>query len=205
MLRNRRSPLDIAAAVSFFAPGVATLVERLPNLLVGSGRESLEAATASFISAGLPAGLATRAAGSGAMFSALDLVEVANAAGKTVEAVAIVYFSLGHRLQLDMLGDRIVALPREDRWQTLARAALRDDLSAEHRALTADILRTGAPEVDAAVRIEAWVGENRGPVERWEQVLADIKGGGIFNLATLSVALREIRNLVQHPSAVAAA
>ena len=35
---------------------------------------------------------------------------------------------------------RILALPRDDRWQTMARAALRDDLHAVHAQLTAQVL-----------------------------------------------------------------
>jgi glutamate dehydrogenase len=234
LLRNRRSPLDIAAAVAFFSPGAARLTERLSDLLVGPDREALQTATERFIAAGVPGGLATRAAGLGVMFSALDLVEVAHARGRPVEAVAVVYFTLADRLQFGWLRDRIVALPRDDRWQALARMALRDDLYSEHKALTADVLRaeaegglragaggvlvTGAgdvllprtedvvptgTEVDAGALIDAWTAYKRAPTERCLQVLADIKGSGTFNLSTLSVALREIRNLVQHPSAPA--
>ena len=38
------------------------------------------------------------------------------------------YFRLGSRLELNWLRDRIIELPRANRWQALARAALRDDL-----------------------------------------------------------------------------
>ena len=48
---------------------------------------------------------------------------------------------LGERLELHWLRDRIVALPRDDRWRALARAALRDDLYSLHRSLTAEVLR----------------------------------------------------------------
>ena len=41
------------------------------------------------------------------------------------------HFALGERL-LSALVERILALPREDRWQSMARAALRDDLHTVH-------------------------------------------------------------------------
>ena len=50
-------------------------------------------------------------------------------------------------------------------------------------------------------RIEEWVEANEGPVERTLQVLADINSSGTFDLSTLSVALREIRNLITTPEA----
>ena len=93
----------------------------------------------------MPSELATRVAGFDPLCSALDIVEMAEEAGESVEAVAAVYFALGDRLQLHWLRDQIEALPRDNRWHTLARAALRDDLYAQERAATADVLRVSAP------------------------------------------------------------
>ena len=92
----------------------------------------------------MPPGLAQRVAGLASMFSAFDIVEVADETGLDVEEVAAVHFRLGDRLQLHWLRDRIVALPRDDRWGALARAALRDDLYSLHRDLTAEVLRQAA-------------------------------------------------------------
>ncbi len=197
LLRNRRPPFDIAAAVSFFSPGATVLAKRLTDLLVGADRAAFEDAIRGLVAAGVPERLAARVAGFGPMSAALDLVEVAHAAARPVEDVAATYFSLGERLLLHWLRDRISALPRGDRWQALARVSLRDDLYNAQRALTADVLRTGAPEMDAEAHIHAWIALNRAQVERGLQVLGDIKTAGTFNLATLSVALRETRNLIR--------
>jgi hypothetical protein len=45
--------------------------------------------------------------------------------------------------------------------------------------------------------VSTWVERNALPVERCLQVLADVKAGGTSDLATLSVAVREIRNLIE--------
>jgi glutamate dehydrogenase len=196
LLRHRRHPFEIAAHVAYFSPAAATVAERLPVLLVGSDRDAMESAARALITAGVPERLAIRVAGLGAMVSTLDLAEVAHTTGQPVEEVAAVYFSLGDRLQLSWLRERIVALPRGDRWQGLARVALRDDLYSTHRALVADVLRIATSEMGAEGRINAWIARNRPQVERYLQVLADIKAGGIFDLATLSAGLRELRNLI---------
>ena len=47
--------------------------------------------------------------------------------------VAEVYAIIGDQLRLDWLHDRIVELPRADRWDALARNALREDAAAQHR------------------------------------------------------------------------
>ena len=96
----------------------------------------------------------------------------------------------GHPGQLG----HILALSRDDRWQALARAALRDDLYSLHRALTAEVLRS-----KSAGDVEAWVEANPA-AERCLPTLGDIRGGGTFDLTTLPVAVREVRNLLQAAS-----
>ena len=51
--------------------------------------------------------------------------------------------SCSSELDLDFLWDRVGALPRNDRWQTHARAGLRDDLLAALRELLDEVLRGG--------------------------------------------------------------
>ena len=116
-------------------------------------------------------------------------------AGLEVEEVAAVYFKLGERLELHWLRDRIVALPRDDRWRALARAALRDDLYSLHRGLTAEVLRDTDSKTSAAERVDGWVARNPAS-ERCLQTLAEIRLGHVFDTTTLPVAVREVRNLL---------
>jgi glutamate dehydrogenase len=133
------------------------------------------------------------------MFSALDITDVANTTGESLDTTAAVYFTLGDRLKLHWLRRHIEALPRDNRWRTLARSALRDDIYTQHASLTAEVLDDTPQDKPAAERIEAWVEANKGPADRTLQVLADINSSGTFDLSTLSVALREIRNLITTP------
>ena len=112
-----------------------------------------------------------------------------------MEAFSAVYFTLGDRLGINWLHERVEALPRHDRWQTLARAALRDDLYGLQAEFTAEVLRDVPEEPEAPARIEAWVEGNRASIERSLQVLRDVNASGTFDLSTLLVALRESRNL----------
>jgi glutamate dehydrogenase len=103
--------------------------------------------------------------------------------------VAAVYFAIGEALELDYLRDRIAALPRDDRWQTLARSALGDDYAQERAALTAEILRAGG--------LDRWMARHRAAVDHFLLVIDDIRGGSTPDLAILSVAMREARALSQ--------
>jgi len=204
LLRNRRPPLDIAATVAQLAPGARALAGAVPELLLESDREALEQTAEELRAAGVPDALATRVAGLGAAFSALDVADVAEATGHSVEDVASIYFALGSRLDLRTLRERIAGLERDDRWHALARGALRDELYAAHRSLAAEVLGTGAPQLPIAERLDAWMEENADALERCLQVLSDIRAAGSYDLATLSVALREIRALAQSAPGAAA-
>jgi glutamate dehydrogenase len=196
LLAHRSRPLDIGATVHLFSPGATALYKSLTRLLGPSDVEPLMTQADELEQAGVPPGLAQRVAGLATMFATFDIVEVAEEADLEVERVAAVHFRLGERLELHWLRDRIVALPRDNRWRALARAALRDDLYGLHRGLTAEVLRDSGPGDSPPELVEAWV-ERNPAAERCLQTLADIRVGRVFDLATLPVAVREVRNLIQ--------
>jgi glutamate dehydrogenase len=202
LLRNRPRPLDIAAATAHFGPGAALLAAAGGDVLSAADREVARRTTEELVAAGVPAELAGRVGLLESSLAALDLVEVATATCLGLEEAAGVYFAIDDRLELHALRALIAALPREERWQALARRALWEDLQGEHRALTADVLRE-SESGPAAERLAAWIAHNAAAVERCVQVLADVKAGAAADLATLSVAVREIRNLIDATSAPA--
>jgi glutamate dehydrogenase len=202
LLRNRRQPLNIAATVSYFAPGIIALANGISELLVSSDHVRLKKTAKRLVNAGVPEELANRVASLNAMFSALDIVEVSSTTGLTIEDVAAVYFMLGERLELNWLRDQIVALPAENHWQGLAKAALYDELYSQQRALAAEVLQMSPKIMSAETRIEQWFTQNHALVEHCLQVLTDLKTSGTIELAMLSVALREIRSLVQSGKSV---
>ena len=201
LLRYRRTPLDIQATIDHFSGGAVELSERIPAILLDGDREAVANTVQRHIDAGVPRDLAERAASLGPMFSALDITDVANHTGEPLDTTAAVYFTLGDRLKLHWLRRHIEALPRDNRWRTLARSALRDDIFNQQASLTAEVLRNTPDDQPVHERIEAWVEANQGPAHRTLQVLADINSSGTFDLSTLSVALREIRNLITTPEA----
>jgi glutamate dehydrogenase len=181
--------------VSEFESGTHKLFSQITVLVAPEEVEPLAHRAHELRDAGVPEKLATRVAALRTMFSTLDIVEVARETGVDLETVARVHFYLGHRLQLHWLRDRIVELPRDDRWRALSRAALRDDLYGLQRALTAEVLRASGAHGDAQAMVESWLASNTA-VERALETLADIRVGRVYDLTTLPVAVREVRNLL---------
>jgi glutamate dehydrogenase len=80
-------------------------------------------------------------------------------------------------------------LPRSDRWQEQARSALRDDLLTVLAELTRNVMRSagGSPR--------AWIEANERAVGRALAMHTAIRRAESLDLTTLSVALRQLRNL----------
>jgi glutamate dehydrogenase len=195
LLHFRRPPFDIQDTIDFFADGVLTVADGLPKLLTGRDLSGFETCRDSFRSRDVPAELADRIAAMVPAYSAFDIVDIARGTGRGVDVTAEVYFDLADRLQITRLRDRITALPRDDRWNTMARNALRDDLYSAHAALARDVLTVtepGSPEQ----RLAAWVRRNASAVRRATQTLTEIWESNAFTVATLSVAVRAVRTLV---------
>jgi glutamate dehydrogenase len=160
-------------------------------------REAFAALVERLETGGASAELAARAAGMGIAFAAFDVVEIAEATTRQLEVVIEAYFRAGSRFSLSWLRDRILELPRANRWQALARASLRDDVSVLQRSLTIHVLLSAPPGSGVEEGIDAWASSNAVAVERYLGMLADIKASRSYDLATLPVALREARNLLR--------
>ena len=196
-LRHRPKPLEVANNIEHFAPGVDALDQRLLSLLANSSLRQLKSSGNKLTRAGVPDSLAQRISKFSALYSALDIVEVATSVGLSIDEVGAVYFKLGETLHLPWLRDQVTKLPRDNRWQSLARDALRDDLYEQEAALTAHVLRGDAKVFNAKSRIDAWMRANRRSITRCQQVINDLKAGGNADFAMMSVAMREIRALRQ--------
>jgi glutamate dehydrogenase len=129
-------------------------------------------------------------------FGLLDIVEAAERTGRDVTEVAEVYFVLSEQFRIDDLLSKISALPREDRWQTLARMALRYDLYAALAGLTSEVLAATSPSQPAEARVQAWEKANASAIQRTRNAIAEFDESRA-DLAPLSVLLRQIRTLVR--------
>ncbi|MFB9239251.1 NAD-glutamate dehydrogenase [Plantactinospora siamensis] len=200
LVTNRRSPLDVPGETARLRDGVARLLPQLDHLFFGSEREALTGYVERLAGLGLPHELAEQVTRLMYSFGLLDVVETAATTGRDVEEVASVYFVLSDRFRVDSLLSKISLLPREDRWQTLARMALRYDLYAALAALTAEVLGSTPTTVSAEERVHAWEQSNRVSIGRARKAMGDFDESRA-DLAALSVLLRQIRTLVRTSSA----
>jgi glutamate dehydrogenase len=131
------------------------------------------------------------------MLAVFDIVEAAKATQRKQEMVMQVYFLLGSKLDLNWLRDRIIELPRANRWQALARASLRDELYSLHRAITQEVLQVAGRTADPEEAIDKWHERNEQSVERALGMIGDVRASRSYDTTTLPVALREVRGLIR--------
>ncbi|MET7901231.1 NAD-glutamate dehydrogenase [Streptomyces sp. NPDC005355] len=197
LLNNRPQPLELAETIDFFSERVAAVRAQLPKLLRGSDVEWYQRIHDELTAAGVPEDLATRVAGFSSTFPTLDIVAIADRTGKDPLAVAEVYYDLADRLRISQLMDRIIELPRADRWQSMARVSIREDLYAAHAALTADVLSVGNGGSTPEQRFKAWEQKNAALLQRARTTLDEIQSSETFDLANLSVAMRTMRTMLR--------
>jgi glutamate dehydrogenase len=189
LLRHRRPPLDIADAVDTFSAGIGFLCESLDEVVTGRVANDIELVRERRLAAGVPPELAARSARWLWLHTGFDIVEIAHTESSNVADSAIAYWSTFDAFDLGWLWDGIGNLPRSDRWQQQARSVLRDDLLTVLADLTRGVMRSahGSPA--------AWIEANERAVGRALAMHTEIRRAESFDLTTLSVALRQLRNL----------
>ena len=227
ILRNAPRPLSVDGVVSRYREGVRAASALIPELASEPIRDAAAAAAARLVEAQVPEALAGRLALCSELSSALDIAEVAwrclGAAGpgagarggprdgpeapamtgEAVELAARAWYGVDALLDIGWLQATIAALPRADRWQALARGALRGDLLRRHRALATQVLMGGGgARPDAALR--AWRNANARALQRWGELVASLRAEPQVEYPMMAVALRELREVGREGGAAAA-
>jgi glutamate dehydrogenase len=196
LLAARRDSLDIAAAVEYYAPGIARLAKQLPKLLGAEALKRHAETVEAYADIGVPEKLAQRLGGLGPLYSSLDIVTVARERRLEEAQVGGVYFRLGDELSITWLRDQIERLPVQGRWQAMARNSLRENLYRLQRDLSARLLADSAGGSPATL-VRDWLSVNATYVTRLRQTLEEMRAQGVFDFATLAVAVQEIRQITR--------
>jgi glutamate dehydrogenase len=197
LLNYRPQPLAVGAEINRFAAKVKALTPRMSEWLRGDDKAIVEQEAGEFASQGAPQDLGYRVATGLYRYSLLDIIDIADITEIDTAEVADTYFGLMDRLGTDGLLTAVSALPRYDRWHSLARLAIRDDIYASLRSLCFDVLAVGEPDESGEEKIAEWEHISASRVERARRTLTEIYESGAKDLATLSVAARQIRRMTR--------
>ncbi len=198
IISNHKDLSQIKNIVEMYREGVLYLYLNLGNLLLGTGKEFYEKVLQRYLRFDMPKDTALKVASSMTMFSALDIVSIANENQVTVHNVAKVYFMLSSSLEIGWLRAQIMMQRVSDQWESLAKAAFRDELDCQQREITVNVLRQ-YPDIDnTKVCVESWLLANESLVYRWRSILAALSNNNAANdFVMYVVAIRTLRDLTK--------
>jgi glutamate dehydrogenase len=197
---NERRPLDIAATIDRYAPGVRELVDNLPEIVADEDRRDIQRKAKALGEAGVPRALARKIASLEVLAAGGDVVQISRHTGVPVLDTGRIYFELGARLGIDWMRHASRVLDPQGEWEKLAVEAIVDDSYRHQSELTNRVLdvagggRIGTRAADGM--IETWIGSRNGAVERTCQLLEDLRENESVDLAMLTVANGQLRSLL---------
>ena len=197
LLNYRPQPLAVGAEINRFAKKVEALTPRMREWLRGDDQAIVDTEATEFTAQGVSEDLAYSVASGLYQFSLLDIIDIADIVDREPAEVADTYFALMDHLNTDALLTAVSQLPRGDRWHSLARLAIRDDIYGSLRVLCLDVLAVGEPEENGEEKIAEWETTNSSRVARARRTLTEIYQDDERDLATLSVAARQIRSMTR--------
>lgn len=195
-LHSNRLKGDLTKIISHYAERVSSLEEMLPNLMSGETKIFLDTLVEHFEQAGIPKDFARRFATTRAIYTSLNVIEVATKYRFDLFKTARVYFNVGSRFNLVWFRDQIASDSREGHWNTLARLTLRDELDYLQKALTVGVMQINKKEADPQSLIEYWAAKNTRAVERWDKILSLLHGSTSIEYSMFFIALREFAGCV---------
>ncbi|WP_433609760.1 NAD-glutamate dehydrogenase domain-containing protein [Prescottella agglutinans] len=162
LLRNRPVPVEPQSEVRRYRDAVRRLLEDYPPATVD----------------GTIAGTSLPLLG-----EALPFAENALALGVPIDQVAYAYLTLGDDLGVFRIVDRLEHWPRRAYWDTLATAALRDEISARLHALVGSVMAHGPDDVSPDDRLALWRAHHESAVGRLHRIVVAARADGEIDLA----------------------
>lgn len=195
-LHSRHLMENLEDVINHYATGVQVLEERVPELMGGYSKGYLEKLSEEFLKAGLSKKDATHIATYRAIYTALNIIEVATEHKFDLIKTAEVYFGCGERIHLLWFRDQIANDTREGHWNILARLTLRDELDVSQRALTVSIMKGNKKDKSADQLIDEWMQINQRALDRWDRLLAMLHSSGSIDYTMFFISIRELLGLI---------
>lgn len=191
----------IDEALRRIGPTLDLLRTRTTEFLRGSDLDRAEQRLTHWNDAGMPGDLGRRASDLLESFSLLDISLVAEQVEEPLTTIADMYHTVIHWIGVGTLLLRITDLPRQSRWEALARAALRDDAYSAVVDITVSVMRatraSGDSGASAVDRIVEWESGRQEQLGRIKDTFVEVTKPGQVDLASISVALKLLRTLAK--------
>jgi len=192
LIEHINSRSDIAKFVSLYSEGAKKIYKQLPRNLGKDFQYAYKLLRTHYSDIGIKDRHAKRIASTAFMYSALDIISVAEKTKAEVSATTQTYAKLGQVLNLDWLHNEIVRLKVSGQWQAMARNSLRDQAYKLHRDLTHKVISDKKAQGDVSI----WLNKKSVKRAHLSNMLASIKELSKRDFSTLSVLVQELKQLL---------
>jgi glutamate dehydrogenase len=183
---------DITTAVARYHDGFRD-IRAGEDILPAAQRPAYEASRSAWRAKGLPAALADQLAALPYLEASPNIIELARERKLRPIEVAKVYFRLGDALREPWLRAQIEALKVDGRWHAVARGVLHDELAAQMRTLTNQVL--AMPGKDADAKVAAWMARDDQSLRFTLAMLGELAAQKSLDYPTASVAVQRLAQL----------
>lgn len=195
LLQQRFEKNTTQELVDYFTPGVEAVSASLQQLISGDLAELWIRTESQFEADGVPAELAKQLASTDELYFALDVVDVANRTGCSVEQTAGVFFNLINRLDLHRFRQGVSRLDVMNIWHSKVRDVFRDDVDRQLRILTKSVLQfDGKLPEKAEDKVNTWLEAQADQLARWQEIQQALRAQDqdAVDIPMYTVAIREL-------------
>jgi len=197
LLRNQPSDFSVSHVIERYKTETRILEQVISNAIIGKSRKNYLATKRSFIRYRLPAALAQELVDKTTLASAFDIIEVKTKLYSDSENVARLFYALSERLQLHWIRDAISQTIVRNHWNHLAILNLRNDLHANQHNLTELVLQIVDNKRHTNKAMSIWEAQHSEALQRYDSILNEFSAMRSCDFPTISVAVSEVRRLVQ--------
>ena len=197
LLRNQPSNFDVSHVIERYKTDTRILRQVISSAIIGKSRKNYLATKRSFVRYRLPAALAQELVEKTTMASAFDIIEIKSKLYSDIENVTRLFYALSERLQLHWIRDAISKTIVRTHWNHLAILNLRNDLHANQHNLTEIVLQIVDNKRHTNKAMAIWEQQHQEALQRYDSILNEFSAMRSCDFPTISVAVSEVRRLVQ--------
>ncbi|MDQ5921955.1 MAG: glutamate dehydrogenase [Pseudomonadota bacterium] len=194
IMRRFKQKDELNGLVQKYSKDVHKLLECLPIILHSKHSQEISDLESYYVNAGVPKKLAELMARSGAVPQLLDIAFLSNATEHKLLDVAVNYFYLGHTLRMDWLRKNLIALPENNKWQSLSRSALLADGFALYSNFIKNAIESTSPGDNRFG--ETWIKKEPVKIKQINDMIDELQTYKNLDLSMLSAVVRELHSIL---------
>jgi len=160
----------------------------------------LERSVARMVRRGVPERIAIGHATQVELVHGVDIIDVAQASGHSVEEVGRLFFRAGAAFHVDWLERHLEELPADTRWQRWAIIGMEQELLSLRRSIVDRVLMDW-PDKDGEAAFSAFAAHEDLEIGRLNRLMKALRRDGVSDSAAIQVAIRQLEQVIRSQGA----